>query len=548
MSATWIVAILVLAIVAVMFAGPLVVGGWLYWRDRAQRQHAVLRNFPLLGRLRYVFEHVGPELRQYLFNSDRGGEPFSRDEYQAIVFGGKYLNALISFGSHRDFDQPGWYLRNAIFPAQYEELRVDREPSIATWRYRVDDEGLFARKEHMEPRKVAPWTFTDDAVVVLGADLRHPWPLRGLVGMSGMSYGALGRHAIRAMSEGVALATGSWMNTGEGGLSEHHLVGGADVVFQIGPGLFGVRTEAGAWDWPLFREQAAIPRVRGFELKLHQGAKIRGGHVEGAKVTPEIARIRRVTPWKTIDSPNRFRLFHTVDELLDHVARMREEGGRPVGVKVVVGGPGSVDELAAAMASRGDGPDWITVDGGEGGSGATFLEMADSMGLPVQSAIVEMDDALRRHGVRERVRIFASGKLVTPDRVALALCLGADAVNIGRGLMISVGCIQAQKCHTNRCPVGVATTDEQLMKALVIDEKKWRVANYLITLRAGLATLAAAAGLASPSAFRREHAVFRDALGRAWTAEELFPTARSGDAPRPAPAAVPALPGRSASA
>ena len=311
--------------------------------------------------------------------------------------------------------------------------------------------------------------------------------------------------------------------SGEGWLSPHHLKGGADLVVQIGPGLFGVRDEAGAWDWDAFRKKAAIAEVVGFELKLHQGAKIRGGHVEASKVTAEIAEIRRVPEGRTIDAPNRFSFLHDVDDLLDHVACMRREGGKPVGLKVVVGGPGSLDELAVAMAQRGDGPDWLCVDGGEGGSGATYLEMADSVGLPVRSGILEADDALRAAGVRDRVRLIASGKLYSADRIALALAFGADAVQIARGFMISVGCIQAQKCHANTCPVGVATTDEKLMKALVVEEKQYRVLNYVTTLRAGLASLTAACGLRSPTEFTRHHAVYRSEDAPARSAAELFP-------------------------
>lgn len=510
-------------LLTVMMAGPPMVLFALWLADRSQHQHAVLRNYPLLGRIRYLLEQIGPELRQYFFDSDTEGRPFSRADYQAVVLAGKYLETLISFGSKRDFEQPGWYLRNALFPVRNGELAVLREPKRPTRRYRILEEGLFRRRERVEEARVSPWIFAPGHEQVVGGDLPHPWVVRGPVGMSAMSYGALGSHAIRAMSLGIGLAGGSWMNTGEGGLSEHHLVGGADVVMQIGPGLFGVRDPAGRFDWKLFRERAAVPQVCGFELKMHQGAKIRGGHLEGSKVTPEIAAIRGVPVGRTVDSPPRFDHLATADDLVDFVLRMREAGGKPVGVKIVVGGPGSCDELARAIARRGEGPDWITVDGGEGGSGATYSEMADSMGVPVKSGTVELDDALRRFGVRQKVRIFASGKLFTPDRVALALCLGADFVNIARGLMISVGCIQAQKCHTNKCPVGVATTDPELMKALVVDEKKYRVMNYLVTLRAGLASLAQAAGLPSPTLFTRHHAVYRDAAGRIRSAAELFP-------------------------
>jgi len=517
-----------LLVLLLMFATPPLLLAYLYWKDRRQTQHAVLRNFPLLGRLRYLLEHIGPELRQYLFDSDRGGEPFSRDEYRGIVFAGKYLASLISFGSRRNFEVPGWYLRNALFPTLADDLEVVRKPRLETRRYVTDDEGLFYRTEHVEDTSVSPWTLGEDFALQLGGDLEHPWTLHGLVGMSAMSYGALGLHAIRAMSLGLGGAGASWMNTGEGGLSDHHLVGGGDIVFQIGPGCFGVRDSAGRWDWDEFRRKAAVPQVRGFELKFHQGAKIRGGHVEGSKVTREIAEIRGVPVGQTIDSPNRFPMFDGIDDVLDWVARMRSESGKPVGIKIVVGGPGAADELAGAIATRGAGPDWLTVDGGEGGSGATYQEMADSMGVPLRSGLVELDDALRRAGIRDRVRIFASGKLFSPDRIAIALSLGADAVNVARGLMIAVGCIQAQRCHLNTCPVGVATTDPKLMKALVVEEKQYRVLNYIVTLRAGLASLAAAAGLESPTGFTRHHAVYRDAYGRLHSAEQLFPYPERG--------------------
>jgi glutamate synthase (ferredoxin) len=519
---TQLVTLVMFFLLLAMFLGPPAVLAVLYFSDRRQTQHAILRNFPILGRLRYLLEHVGPEFRQYLFDADLEGKPFSREGYRSIVYAGKYMKTLISFGSKRDFSLPGWYVRNAMLPTLAEDMGVLVEPRVGTKRYVLDDEGLFSRSEHVEERDVAPFTLDDRFALTMGAELEHPWVLRGLIGMSAMSYGALGRNAIRAFSYGLGRATGSWLNTGEGGLSEHHLVGGGDVVCQIGPGLFGFREPGGGWSWEAFREKAAIPQVRAFELKFHQGAKIRGGHVEAAKVTAEIAAIRGVPVGQAIDSPNRFTMFASLEEALDHVARMREEGGKPVGLKVVIGGPGFLDELAAAIAERHSGPDWITVDGGEGGSGATYQEMADSMGLPVASGIVEADDALRRYGVRDRVRIIASGKLTSADRIALALALGADAVAIARGLMISVGCIQAQRCHSNECPVGVATTDESLMRALVVEEKQWRVLNYVVTLRAALTSLAAASGLESPTQFERKHAVYRDAFGRIYAGDQLF--------------------------
>jgi len=531
-SATEWMSVASFALIAAMFAGPPILLLVLWLSDRRQSQHAVLRAFPLVGRIRYLLEHVGPELRQYLFDGDHTGKPFSRTDFLSVVFASKYLNTLISFGSKRDFDQPGWYLRNALFPTLAAKLAVDQRARLTTRRYVIEREGLLQRAESVQEVQVAPWTLEDAHAIRIGAGLATPWVVRGQIGVSGMSYGALGSHAIRAISEGVAAATGSWMNTGEGGLSEHHLAGGGDLIFQIGPGCFGVRDASGAFDWNALREKAALAQVRGFELKLHQGAKIRGGHLEGSKVTPEIAAMRGVPAWKSVDSPNRFPFLANVDALLDHVALMREATGKPIGVKIVIGSPDGADELAAAMARRGDGPDWISVDGGEGGSGATYQEMADSVGLPVRSAILALDDSLRLYGVRDRVRIIASGKLFSADRAAFALAFGADLVQVARSFMISVGCIQAQKCHTNQCPAGVATTDPRRMRALVVEEKRWRALNFVITMRAGLSSLAAAAGLESPTQFTRAHAIYRDGLGRVRSAQDLFPARLPDDAAR----------------
>ncbi|HET7558728.1 MAG TPA: FMN-binding glutamate synthase family protein, partial [Limnochordia bacterium] len=260
-----------------------------------------------------------------------------------------------------------------------------------------------------------------------------------------------------------------------------------------------------------------------FELKLAQGAKIRGGHLSGVKVTPEIAKIRGVEPWKDVDSPNRFPEIENVGALVDMIERIRDVAGKPVGVKIVMGDDESLEELAALMAATGRGPDFITVDGGEGGSGATYTELADSVGLPLQPALIAVDDTLRRHGVRDRVKVIASGKLHTPDRMAVALGMGADLVNVARAFMISVGCIGAQKCHTNKCPVGVATTDPHFQKALVVEEKQYRAANYVIASRHGLFTIAAALGLASPTEIDRRHVVYKDPSGRTHNLAKAWP-------------------------
>lgn len=521
MSWTSILAIVLLVIIALVILVPVILLGIFFLTDRKQNQHAILRNFPVLGRIRYLTEKIGPELRQYLFDDDNKGKPFSREDFLHIVLPGKYLGSVISFGSKRDFEDKGFYIRNAMFTKQVDEMRVDNSKVIESQKYIMDQDTLFGRKEHAETVKVKPWLLPEEDAVVLGPNCRVPFRVRSMVGQSAMSYGALGKNAITALSKGIRMAEGSWMNTGEGGVSPHHLAGGTDLIAQIGSGLFGYRDAQGEFSFEKLKEKAAIPQVKAFELKLAQGAKTRGGHVEGDKVTPEIAEIRGVEVGKTINSPNRFHQFHDLESLFNFIEKMRAEAGLPVGIKIVLGAPEDADDLARYMKETGKGPDFITIDGGEGGTGATFQDLADSVGLPLHSAIVLLHDALNKYGVRDRVKIIASGKLITADKAAVVLALGADLINIARGFMISVGCIMAQKCSSNECPAGVATTDPKLQNGLVIEEKKFRVTNYIINLREGLFRVAAAAGIDSPTKFTDDHIVFKDGEGRVYSVENL---------------------------
>ena len=498
---------------------PITIAIFLYFYDKSQKQHAILRNFPILGRMRYVMEKTGPELRQYLFNDDNDGEPFNREEYLHMVMPGKYLNSVIGFGSKRDFEESGYYIRNAMFTKQNEEMRVDNANLIDTMRYIVDEDNFFSRKEHREEIPTLPWLLPEEDAIVIGPNCEHPFHVRSMLGQSAMSYGALGENAITALSKGIGMAQGAWMNTGEGGLSKHHLAGGADIIAQIGSGLFGFRTEDGEFSLERVREKADIPQVKAFEIKLAQGAKMRGGHVEGAKVTEEIAAIRNVVPFVSINSPNRFHQFDDYPTLFEFIDQIRQHSGKPVGIKIVIGGKQDAEELASFMHETGMGPDFISLDGGEGGSGATYQDLADSVGLPLRSAIILLDDALRKFEVRDRVKIIASGKITTPDRAAIVLAMGADLVQVARGFMISVGCIMADRCHTNDCPAGVATTDKKLQQGLVVEEKKYRVTNYILTMREGLFRVAAAAGLDSPTKLERHHVVYKDERGRVFPVE-----------------------------
>lgn len=353
---------------------------------------------------------------------------------------------------------------------------------------------------------------TQNNEIIIGENLKHPFIAKRLVGQSGMSYGALGKNAITALSKGLG-RSGSWMNTGEGGLSEHHLSGDCDIIFQIGPGLFGVRDEDGHFDEKEFVEKANIKQVKAFELKLAQGAKTRGGHIEGQKVTEEIAKIRNVTPFETVNSPNRFEFLHNNKELLEFVEKLRRLSDKPVGIKIVVGNINDLKLLIHDMVSTNIIPNFITVDGGEGGTGATFQELVDTVGLPLFTALPILDVELKKHKIRDKVKVFASGKLITPDQIAIALGLGADLVNVARSLMINLGCIMAQQCHTNNCPVGVATTDPKKETALVVSEKEYRVSNYIVSLHEGLFNLAAAVGVKSPNQIRDHHLLYRSYNG-----------------------------------
>ena len=515
MSVVEWLALIVFVILAIIIIGPLLFFLWVYVLDARQKEHSVLRNYPVLGNVRYLLENIGPELRQYLFTTNREGKPFSRHQYINVVKAGKYKSRIHAFGSERDFDKPGFYIANKMFPLLHDELSIDQEPKVKTKLYHIDREGLLTRKEHREAAAVDPYYLSDENAVIIGEHTcTKPFITKGLVGQSAMSYGSLGKNAITALSEGLGLAGGTWMNTGEGGLSNHHLKGNTDVIMQIGPGMFGVRTAEGDFSPEAFKEKSDVEQIKAFEIKLAQGAKTRGGHIEAGKVTPEIAEIRGVTPWQSIDSPNRFRDYKDTNSLMNFVQQLRDIGGKPVGVKIVAGSKIELETFVREIAESAIIPDFITIDGAEGGTGATYQELSDAAGLPLYTALPMLDELLRQYEIRDQLKIIASGKLVTPDMIGYALCLGADLISTARGMMISVGCIMAEVCHNNTCPVGVATTDPKREKALVVEEKVYRVANYIISLREGLFNIAAAAGVDCPTKLTSKHLVCRTDSGQ----------------------------------
>jgi len=530
------ITILLIILLAIVVLPPLVFLGWMFALSR-KPQHAVLRSHPYLGWVRYALEKIGPEFRQYWFDDDTTGRPFSRSDFIGIIMSAKYRSDLISFGSKRNYEEPGYYIANDMFPLLTSELKVNNSESISSRKYQIRREGLLTREESLVADVTQRFLLTDEEALVVGPERSVPWRLLGQFGASASSYGSVGEHYILSTGMGVALAGGSWINTGEGGVAPEHLSTGADVVAQIGPGLFGYRDDQGRFSLEEFKAKASESHIRAFELKFAQGAKIRGGHLEGTKVNAKVAAIRKVPMGQTVNSPNRFEFLHTAEEALRFVGALQAAGGKPVGIKIVVGQQSKLEELFAQMVRLDIVPDFITVDGGEGGSGATFKSMADAVGLPLYPALIAVVDTAVAYGVRERLRIFASGKLVLPDRAAIALALGADAINSTRGFMMANGCIMAQQCHTGKCPTGVTTTDPHYQRALVPEEKKWRVMNYILTMRSGLYALAAASGLPSPRHFTREHVVYKNEYGRTVPLSALFPLPPSGSKAVVAPGA-----------
>jgi len=463
---------------------PLVaVGLW----DVTQRRHSILRNYPLLGHLRFMIEDAGPELHQYLVESNIDGRPFNRDQRSLMYERAKNVGDKKPFGTELD-----------VYAGGYSWI-----------------------SHSMTPKPVAERPAETLRVQVGGADCTKPYSA-SVLNVSAMSFGALSANAVMAINSG-ARRGGFAHNTGEGGLSRYHLKHGGDLVWQIGTGYFGCRTDEGLFDPELFREKARGETVRMIEIKLSQGAKPgHGGILPAAKVSPEIAEARRVPVGQDCVSPSHHRAFSTPVQLLEFVARLRElSGGKPVGFKLCVGDPREFLAVCRAMHESGILPDFVTVDGAEGGTGAAPLEFSDHLGMPLVDGLVFVRDALVGIGVRDRVRIAASAKRITGFDIAVALGLGADWCNVARGFMFAAGCIQAQSCHTNRCPVGVTTQDRRLQRALVVDDKAERVLHFHRNTVGALAELVAAAGLEHPADFAPRHLWSRVSPSEAHSADRI---------------------------
>ncbi|ARO87618.1 FMN-binding glutamate synthase family protein [Nitrosospira lacus] len=470
--------------------GVILIGTILFWfiRDVTQKKHSILRNYPVIGHLRFLFEKQGEYFRQYFFSGDRDEMPFNRATRTWVYKNAKNEGGIVGFGSTNDLREPGSIIFvNVAFPV----LESDRLPT--------------------------PLLTIGDGYC------EHPFHARSIINISGMSYGAISAPAVRALSLGAAEA-GCWLNTGEGGLAPYHQEGGCDIVMQIGTAKYGIRDHGGNFSPSRAKELARV--VSAFEIKLSQGAKPgKGGMLPAVKVTDEIAAIRGIPAHRDSISPNRHIDISNVDELLDKVAYIRELTGRPVGVKAAIGGWHFINELCDAVNRRGleYAPDFLSIDGGEGGSGAAPQTLFDHMSLPIAEALPRVVDALLQSGLKNRVRVIAAGKLVTSARAAWALCAGADFINNARGFMFSLGCIQAMRCHTNTCPTGVTTHNRRLQRGLVVEEKYLRVANYARNMNREIDMIAYSCGLHHARQLKREHVRIVETAGKSVALNTLYP-------------------------
>ncbi|MDH5326416.1 MAG: FMN-binding glutamate synthase family protein [Gammaproteobacteria bacterium] len=460
----------------------------IYIRDITQTKQAIRKNYPVIGRFRYLFERLGTFFRQYFFAMDREELPFNRAERSWVYRAAKALPNTTAFGSTRDLKHPGTILFvNCPFPL----LGLDTA-------------------------SVAP--------VTIGPQSRKPYSPRAFFHISGMSYGAISKPAVLALSHGAKMAN-CWLNTGEGGLSPYHIQGGADLVFQIGTAKYGVRDENGMLSEAKLRELGDNDQIKMFEIKLSQGAKPgKGGILPGQKVTDEVAHIRGIPVGKSSISPNRHPDIGSVDQLLDMIHKVRQLSGKPVGFKVVIGAYGWLDELFAEIVNRGQesAPDFITIDSADGGTGAAPMSLMDYMGLSIKESLPLVANKLRQYDLSKRVKLIASGKLITPADVAWALCCGADFVVSARGFMFALGCIQALQCNQNTCPTGITTHDRHLQKGLDPEHKAIRVMNYAKGMEHEVGVIAHSCGVREPRELQRIHARIVTENGRSISLEEAY--------------------------
>jgi len=461
--------------------------------DMIQTRQSLKRNFPVLGRLRYVFEDLRPKIQQYFVESDTDGAPINRNERSVIYQRAKKQIDTIPFGTQLDVYAEGYeWMTHSIAPIDFHKL--DHNPRVRFG----------------------------------GKDCKQPYDM-SVLNVSAMSFGSLSKNAVLALNGGAQMGKFAH-NTGEGGLSPYHLEPGGDIVWQIGTGYFGARDEQGNFNDAAFTANAIKPNVKMIEIKLSQGAKPgHGGILPAKKNTPEIAAIRLVKPGTTVFSPPFHSAFSNPIELIQFVKRLRDlSGGKPVGFKLCIGRKSEFLSICKAMVQLNIYPDFITIDGGEGGTGAAPPEFTNFVGMPLLDALSFADNSLRGFGIRKEMRLMASGKILTGFHILRAMALGADTCNSARAMMMALGCIQALECNKNTCPTGVATQDPYFMKGLVVEDKTVRVANYHKNTVESFVELMAAAGIDHPSKINRTHVYRRVFMNLVKTYAEIYPVIPDG--------------------
>lgn len=474
------------ALLLFVIVGPLLYMG-IY--DMVQKKQSLKRNFPLVGRLRYVFEDLRPKIQQYFVESDTDGAPINRIDRSVIYQRAKKQVDTTPFGTQLNVYAEGYeWMSHSIVPIDFHT--VDHHPRVRV-----------GNKECLQPY--------DSSVL----------------NVSAMSFGSLSANAVEALNAGAAIGKFAH-NTGEGGISPHHTKYGGDLIWQIGTGYFGARDEEGRFSPDAFKKNASRPEVKMIELKVSQGAKPgHGGILPGKKNTPEIAAIRGVKPGTTVFSPPFHSAFSTPREMILFLHKMRElSGGKPVGFKLCVGRKSEFISICKAMVELDLYPDFITVDGGEGGTGAAPPEFSNFVGMPLLEGLAFVDNMLKGFNIRQHIKICASGKILTGFQMVRAIALGADICYSARAMMMALGCIQALECNKNTCPTGVATQDPQFTKGLVVDDKKVRVANYHKHTVESFVELLAAAGLDNPRKLNRHQIYRRVFMNEVRTFEEIYPS------------------------
>lgn len=456
------------------------------FRDIRQRRHAIKANFPVFGHLRYLFESIRPEINQYFIESNTDGRPFSREQRSVVYQRAKKVLDTVPFGTQHDVYAQGYeFVTHSMYP------------------------------KHIDPRTLR---------ITVGNDLcKQPYSM-SLFNISAMSFGSLSPNAILSLNGGAK--DGSFAhNTGEGGISPYHLEAGGDLIWQIGTGYFGCRTHSGNFDPELFRKNATRPQVKMIELKLSQGAKPgHGGILSGKKVTQEISDIRNVPLGQDVISPPAHTAFNDPKGMLDFITSLRDlSGGKPVGIKLCLGHHHEFEELVATMVKENKYPDFLVVDGAEGGTGAAPLEFSNYIGMPGYDALVFIVDCLKKAGLKDKIKVIATGKITTAFDIVKLLCLGADATYAARSMLLALGCIQALRCNNNTCPAGVATQDPHLFAGLHVPTKRTRVKNFHHETLSAVAHVVGAMGLSSTSDLNRNHLFKRIDGNHIKTYADLFP-------------------------